>query len=151
MDMNANLPTFGGPDSNPYAPPKAVIAEAATPSTLAQAEPMSRARCITSLLLGIASIILSLLMLGAYAIISLMISWRFLVTARPDRLVVFFVLLGLAAIFGSLGLWLARAELRAFRSISLGAAAVRFCVGGLVGTVVGAIVLSIFMVYRWLA
>jgi hypothetical protein len=140
--MNSDHQPFNDPDFNPYAPPKAPIGEVMTPG-----ERMSRARCITSLLLGGASIVLSLCELGLFAIAILRNPRLPSGIMPPSLLAVVFGWLGLAAFSGCLGFWLVRAELRTSR---LGTSAIRICLGGLVCTVCDAIFLSIFTMYTWL-
>jgi hypothetical protein len=151
--MNSDHPPFSDPDFNPYAPPKAPIGEVVTPgkpSDLAQAEPMSRARCITSWLLGSASIILSLCELGLFANAILRNPQLPSGIIPPSLLAVVVGWLGLAAFSGCLGFWFVRAELRTSRPLSSGTAAIRICLGGLVCNVCDAMFLSIFTIYTWL-
>jgi len=146
-DGTTNHPTFSDSEFNPYAPPKAPIGE---PIRRTPMNAMSRPRCTTSLFLGSVSIILSLFELGLFALLSLMEPRRSSGSMPPGLFAVLFGWLGFAAVLGSLGLWLVRAELRASRSISLAASAVRFCLGGIVCTILDAIFVSIFTIYTWL-
>jgi hypothetical protein len=69
---------------------------------------------------------------------------------RLEQFAVLFGWFGLAAVLGCLGLWLVRAQLRAGRSISLGAWALYFCVAALVAAVCDAVFISILTIYTWL-
>jgi hypothetical protein len=117
---------------------------------------------ISSLLLGIASVILSFWMLWFFAFARIIIcftqftrhtgqSWRSFVFAITGPSQIEYVLgcLGLAAILGGLGLWLVRAEPRGGRSTSLRVSAVRFCLG-VVGSALDGIVLALLLAYRWI-
>jgi hypothetical protein len=124
---------------------------------------MPRTRCISSLLLGIASVILGFWMLGFFALASTISrfpqftrytgqSWRgfaFVITG-PGQIEYVLGCLGLAATLGGLGLWLVRAEPKDGRSTSLRASAGRFCLGGVVGSALDAIVLALLFADRWL-
>jgi hypothetical protein len=124
----------------------------------------SRLRTTVSLLLGITSVILSFWMLGFFAVVHLVFvstdftrrtgqTWRtfaFRITTGPS-LVFVLAWLGLAAILAGLGYWLASPHRSADARTTLVAAAVRFCLGGLAGVVLSAVVLAGMLVYRWFA
>jgi hypothetical protein len=153
--MSLNRLTFSGPEFNPYAPPKASIGGSVTPvnpNDVAQCEPMSSARCIASLLLGSASIILSLLELGLFAggiMMGAKIPRSSDAMINPSVYARVFGQAGLAGVAGCLGLWLVRTELGVTRSIPLGASALRFCWAGLVATVCDVIFLCMWTIYTW--
>lgn len=145
--MNSDHPPFSDPEFNPYAPPVATSSDAILAT---QVNATSPARCVTSWLLGSASIVLSLFELGLFGFV-------FILSGPPGggvmslgHFAVLFVWAGLAAVPGCVGLWLVRAQLQAGRSISLGASAVKFCVAALVATACDAIFLFTVMIYSWL-
>lgn len=121
-------------------------------------------RRTSSLILGIASAILSYWLLGFFTLASAIVcftqftrhtgqTWRnfaFVITS-PDQIGYVLGCLALAAVLGGLGLWMVRAELRGSRTVSLGASAVRFCLGGLVGAALNVMVISGLLAYRWFA
>ena len=123
----------------------------------------SRVRRIASLILGIASAILSFWMLGFFLLDSAIIhftpftqhtgqSWRsfVFVLTRPDQIVYCLGCLGIAAILGVSGLWLVRGEPRGRRAVTVGASAGRFCRGGLLGVALDVAVILGLFAYRWL-
>jgi len=110
------------------------------------------ARGGTSLLLGIASMMLSYWMLGFFAVISLIFgctdytkhsgqSWRSfaVLITRPEQVGYLLGCLGLALVSGGLGFRCAGAEQGMGR---------RFCVMGLLGTALGAVVIAGMVAYR---
>jgi hypothetical protein len=115
---------------------------------------MSRlARKGTPLLLGITSMMFSYWMLGFFAVISLIFgctdytkhsgqSWRSfaVLITRPEQVGSLLGCLSLALVSGGLGFRCAGAEQGMGR---------RFCVGGLVGTALGTVVLIGMIAYRW--
>ena len=68
-------------------------------------------------------------------------------TPRSDQLVIVVTWLGLATLLGSLGFWLARPQTREGRRTTLVAAAIRFCLGGLVGAFLDAVILAGMFAY----
>ncbi len=144
--MNLNQPRFSDPEFNLYAPPKAASSEGIFAT---QVSAPSRARCITSWLLGSGSIILSLLELGFFTFLFILYGPPRGGRMRLEQLAVLFGWFGLATVLGCLGLWLVRAQLRAGRSTSLGGSAARFCVAALVAAVCDAIFVSLLTIYTW--